>query len=150
MLKWGKHPEQKDDEYYQKLLVSSMDSWTLPVASYCLIAMSVKRKGHHDSQLFSSLLQLLCLGFGFFFFIVSYAQDQFSYLHAPKLAKSQTYLFLRHSYLCHSLVPLVLEPQFLSGPNNCLVYTYVCLLDCLSFRTSYGCNVCSHLLVSKE
>lgn len=67
MLKWGKHPEQKDDEYYQKLLVSSMDSWTLPVASYCLIAMSVKRKGHHDSQLFSSLLQLLCLGFGFFF-----------------------------------------------------------------------------------
>ena len=67
VLKWGKHPEQKDDEYYQKLLVSSMDSLTLPVACYCLIAMSVKRKGHHDSRLFSSLLQLLCLGFGFFF-----------------------------------------------------------------------------------
>lgn len=118
MLKWGKYPEQKDDEYYQKLLFSSMDSLTLSIASCCLIAMSVKGKGHHDFLLLSSLLQLLCLGFfGFFFFIVSYAQDQFNYLQALKLARSQTYLFLCRSYLCYSLVPLILEPQFLSGPK---------------------------------
>lgn len=114
MLKRGKHPEQKDDEYYQKLLFSSLDSLALSAASYCLIAMCVKGKRHHGSLLVSSPLQLLSLRF---FFIVSYAQDKFSYLRAPKPAKRQTYPFLCHSYLCYSLLLLVLEPQFLSRPK---------------------------------
>lgn len=45
------------------LLVSSVGSLALSMASCCSFAMSEKGKGHHDPQLFSSLSQLLHLAF---------------------------------------------------------------------------------------